>query len=115
MLFRSARYVAFHLSSGATARGYLKRNTVDLLHKPHPGEEGAFGWFLLPAEENGIGLPILWHDGSNKYWYAAIFMVPDERHGLAFVCNAYQDSLVDPRSGVIAALEELYINWLSPP
>jgi CubicO group peptidase (beta-lactamase class C family) len=106
-----ARYVAVHVSSGATAPSYLSAETVDFLHAPFTGEDGAFGWFLLQPEENGIGLPILWHDGSNKLWYAAMFMVPDERRALAFVCNAYHDRLVDPQNGVIATLEELYVNW----
>ncbi len=109
-----ARYIAFHLSSGATAPGYLKPKTVDFLHAPRANEESAFGWFLSPAKANRIGKSVLWHDGSNNAWYAVILMVPDDRRGLAFVCNAYRDSLADPDNGVVPALAELYTSWRSP-
>jgi len=109
-----ARYIAFHLSSGATAPDFLKQKTVDFLHAPRPDEDGAFGWILSPAEANRIGKRVLWHDGTNYAWYAAILMVPDDRRGLAFVCNAYQDSLADPESGVVTALADLYNSWIGP-
>jgi CubicO group peptidase (beta-lactamase class C family) len=109
-----ARYVAFHLSSGATVPGYLSAETVDFLHAPLPGEEEAFGWYLLPADVSGVGKTMLWHDGSNNYWYAAIIMVPDDRRGMAFVCNAYRDPLVDPQAGVVASLADFYSKWVGP-
>ena len=106
-----ARYVAFHVSSGATVPGYLRPETVDVLHTPRRWEKEAFGWFLSQPEENGIGKPMLWHDGSNNAWYAAVLMVPGDRRGLAFVCNAYKDSLADPENGVMQALAEIYTGW----
>ncbi len=44
-----ARYVAFHVSGGATAPGYLKPETVKVMHTPRRHEPEAFGWFLSPA------------------------------------------------------------------
>ena len=109
-----ARYVAFHVSGGATAPGYLKRETVNVLHTPRRDEEAAFGWFLSQPDANGIGKRMLWHDGTNYAWYAAILMVPGDRRGLAFVCNAYRDSLADPEYGVMEALAEIYTDWTGP-
>jgi CubicO group peptidase (beta-lactamase class C family) len=106
-----ARYIAFHVSSGATVRGYLRPKTVEFLHTPLPGEEDAFGWYLIPADTSGVGKPVLWHDGSNNSWYAAMIMVLDDRRGFAFVSNAYHDGLVDPQAGVVASLADLYNNW----
>ncbi len=57
---------------------------------------------------------MLWHDGSNNAWYAAVLMVPEDRRGLAFVCNAYRDSLADPEKGVMQALAEIYNGWTGP-
>ena len=104
-----ARYVAFHVSGGATAPGYLRPETVKVMHTPRRHEKEAFGWFLSPPDENGIGKRMLWHDGSNNAWYAAMLMVPEDRRGLAFVCNAYRDSLADPEGGAMEALAEIYI------
>jgi CubicO group peptidase (beta-lactamase class C family) len=108
-----ARYLAFHISGGATAPGYLRPETVKVMHTPRRGEEEAFGWFLSQPEANGIGKPMLWHDGTNYAWYAAVLMVPEDRRGLAFVCNAYRDSLADPETGVMDALAKIYNNWRS--
>jgi CubicO group peptidase (beta-lactamase class C family) len=110
-----ARYLAFHVSRGATAPGYLSQETMDYLHSPKPEEEsGAFGWFLAGPEENRLGQSMLWHDGSNVAWYALALMLPEDQRGLALVSNAYQDLMVDPEHGAIAALEEIYTNWASP-
>jgi len=110
-----ARYLAFHLSSGASAPGYLRKETVDFLHAPRADEkDGAFGWILSRAEENRIGKPVLWHTGSNNAWYAVVLLVPADRRGLAFVCNAFQASLDDPNTGVLAALADLYAGSSGP-
>jgi CubicO group peptidase (beta-lactamase class C family) len=116
-----ARYVAMHLSQGATPRGYLKPETVRFMHAPRPGKKvalnwflsPAFGWFTSPADANDIYRPMLWHDGSNIAWYACVLIVPDEGRGLAFVSNGYQDAM-NGASGVTALLSEMYANWESP-
>lgn len=110
-----ARYVAFHVSRGATVRGYLKPKTVDYLHTPLPGEDYALGWYAVPAEATGIGKSAFWHEGSNNAWYAGMLIVPDDRRGLAWVCNACPDSILDPSTGMVAmALQEIYAGWQSP-
>jgi len=109
-----ARYVAFHVSRGATAPGYLSPETIDSLHAPLPGEDYALGWFTMTAEASGIGKSVIWHEGSNNAWYAAMLIVPDVRRAWTFVCNAYQDSLQDQQTGLLIALGELDGGWLYP-
>lgn len=110
-----ARYVAFHVSRGASAPGYLAPETVDSLHAPLPGEDDALGWFTAPAEGNAIGKFAVGHEGSNGAWYAGMLVVPDDRRGLAWVCNACPDSILDPNTGMLmVAFEEIYSRWLRP-
>lgn len=106
-----ARYIGFHASRGETVPGYLSRQTVNYLHTVRSGEESAFGWYLSPAHENTVGKPLLWHDGSNNAWYAAMLVVPEDRCGMAFVSNAYHDSMVDGTTGVVASLMSIYTKF----
>jgi hypothetical protein len=107
-----ARYVAFHISLGATVPRYLARKTISYLHTPLPGEDYALGWYAVPAEATGIGKSAIWHEGTNNAWYAVTLIVPDDRRGLACVCNACPDSILDPSAGMVAmALQDLYTNW----
>ncbi len=107
-----ARYVAFHVSRGATAPGYLRPEMVDVLHTPLAGEDYALGWVTTTAEASGIGKSVIWHEGSNNAWYAAMLLVPDVGHAWTFVCNGYRDSLQDQQTGLLIALGELDGNWL---
>lgn len=109
-----ASYVAFHVSRGATAPGYLRPKTVDSLHAPLPGEDYALGWFTMTAEASGIGKSVIWHEGSNNAWYTAMLIVPDIRRAWTFVGNGYRDSLQDQGTGLLIALGELDGNWLGP-
>ena len=61
-----ARYVALHISRGATAPGYLRPATIDYLHSPLGGEDYALGWYAVPAEATGIGKAAMWHEGTNN-------------------------------------------------
>lgn len=101
-----ARYVAFHASGGTTVPGYLTAETVTEIHTPLPGEDYALGWFAMDAEASGIGHSLIWHEGSNNAWYAAMLIVPDVKRGWVFVCNAYREQLQDQASGVLIALGE---------
>lgn len=110
-----ARYVAFHISGGAIARSYLKPKTIKDLHTPLPGEDYALGWYAVPAEATGIDKFAIWHEGTNNAWYAGMLIVPGDRRGLAWVCNACPDAILDPEKGMMAtALLEIYPSWRSP-
>ena len=109
-----ARYVAFHVSLGATAPGYLAPETIAYLHTPLPGDDYALGWYAVPPEATGIGKSAIWHEGTNNAWYAVTLIVPDDGQGLACVCNACPDPILDPSAGMVAmALHEIYTGWLS--
>jgi CubicO group peptidase (beta-lactamase class C family) len=108
-----ARYLALHVSRGATARGYLKPKTIDYLHTPLPGEEYALGWYAVGPEGTGIGKSAIWHEGTNNAWYTGILAVPGDRRGMAWVCNACPESILDPSAGMVAtALQEIYPGWV---
>jgi len=110
-----ARYVAFHLSRGAIAPGYLMPETVDALHAALPGEDSALGWFTSSAETSGVGKFAIWHEGTNNAWYAGMLFVPDDQRGLALVSNACPDALLDPNSGMMTmVLEDVFNRWPSP-
>jgi CubicO group peptidase (beta-lactamase class C family) len=108
-----ARYVAFHASRGATAPGYLQAETIDALHRPLPGEEYALGWFAMSAQDSGTGCSVIWHEGSNNAWYAAMMIVPELGRAWALVCNAYRDVLQDQEAGVLIGHGQLDDSWLT--
>lgn len=108
-----ARYVAFHASRGATEPGYLRSETVDALHRPLPGEEYALGWFALSAQDSGTGCSVIWHEGSNAAWYAAMMIVPELGRAWALVCNAYRESLQNQEAGILIGHGRLDDSWLT--
>jgi hypothetical protein len=61
-----------------------------------------------------IGNSIIWHEGSNNAWYAAMLIVPAVGRAWTFVCNGYRELLQDPQYGLPAALGEIDDNWLNP-
>ncbi len=63
-----ARYARLHLGGGP---GLLKPETLRKLHTARTGEDYAYGWQLLG------GGKILIHDGSNGFWYAVIWLMPE--------------------------------------
>jgi CubicO group peptidase (beta-lactamase class C family) len=110
-----ARFVAYHVSRGASVPGYLSPETVESLHVPVPGEDYALGWFTPPAEATGFGKFAFFHEGTNEAWYAGMFVVPEDRRGLAWVFNACPETVLDPKKGMmVAVLEEIYNRWSVP-
>ena len=74
---------------GAAAQGkprLLKADTFSTLHTPVSGRY-AMGWSSADDDDFG-GARVLAHDGSNTYWYARIFLVPEQDRGYLIVANA---------------------------
>jgi CubicO group peptidase (beta-lactamase class C family) len=104
-----ARYVAFHALRGESVPGFLDGRTVAELHRPQAGEDYAFGWFSIEPDATSIGKRAFFHEGTNDAWYAGMLIVPEHRRGLAWVCNACTDQLLDPENGMtMVAIEEVY-------
>jgi hypothetical protein len=67
-------------------------------------EQAAFDTILTPLDEYGCGIeivntkfgPLLWHNGSNGYFYALMYMVPDHDVSVAVMVNAGSDDVIVP-------------------
>ncbi len=70
------------LAQGNTASplGHLLPNA---LHAPNLSDY-ACGWVVGEQEWAG---PIIWHNGSNRFWYCLLMLLPDRNAVLAFTTN----------------------------
>ena len=80
-----ARYGAAHLEGEhGTEPVLLPRSSWERLHAPFL-EDYASGW--VRHERDWAGGPVIWHNGSNTYWYALLVLVPASNAVLAFATN----------------------------
>jgi len=78
------RYGRYHLGAGEHCDSLLSAATRKLLHKPFL-ESYACGWVARDTiRGNG---EMVWHNGSNKFWYTLLVLVPDKDIALTFVTN----------------------------
>ena len=66
---------------------YLDQEQFKKLHTPllGPGESSyALGWVI---KQSG-GVPWLWHNGSNTYWYCEAHLYPSEGYAILVTTNA---------------------------
>jgi CubicO group peptidase (beta-lactamase class C family) len=81
-----ARYMAAHLA-GARGEGELvSAETFDKLHSPAPGTHYALGWSV--AKHSRAGGRVLSHNGSNRMWYATMWIAPERDFAILTVTNA---------------------------
>lgn len=77
-------YGRLHLDGELGTADFLKTETWRRLH--HASENDyAYGW--ANKEQDWAGGPVIWHDGSNRMWYALLMLVPHKNIVLAFVTN----------------------------
>lgn len=80
-----ARYGAIHLEGEfGTEPVLLPRSSWERLHAPLL-EDYAAGW--VRDERDWAGGPVIWHNGSNTYWYALLMLLPANDAVLAFTTN----------------------------
>ena len=80
-----ARYGAAHLEGEyGTEPVLLPRASWERLHTPYL-EDYASGWVRRQAD--WAGGPVIWHNGSNTYWYALLMLLPAGNTVLAFTTN----------------------------
>jgi CubicO group peptidase (beta-lactamase class C family) len=69
-----AKFATLHLRGGQGKGQLVKPGTFRTLHTPPPGREYAGGWFVV--ERSWAGGKALNHKGSNKSWFATIWLAP---------------------------------------
>lgn len=81
-----ARFASAHLAraSGTPHVGW-EDPAYNLLHTPPDGQEYAAGWIRWDRRE-WAGGPVLWHNGTNGYWYALQVLAPAKN--AAGICAA---------------------------
>lgn len=93
-----ARYAMLHLGGGPPL---LKPESLKALHTPRPGEDFAYGWYVLSRGSALI------HDGSNNYWYTRIWLVPGSGNAYLTATNRGDDQASAACSAAVASL----IRW----
>ena len=79
------RYGAIHLEGEFGPEPVLlPRSSWERLHTPLL-EDYAAGW--VRDERDWAGGPVIWHNGSNTYWYALLMLLPANDAVLAFTTN----------------------------
>ena len=80
-----ARYGATHLDGEyGTDPVLLPQPSWERLHAPFL-DDYARGW--VRQEHDWAGGSVIWHNGSNSYWYALLMLLPASNMTLAFVTN----------------------------
>ena len=108
-----ARFAALHLghvpspSHGGRAKAGgpaapLEAETIRFLHEPQAGADYAFGW-IVTKRDWGRGT-VLTHSGSNRSWYATIWLAPQIDRAFLAVTNTGQDNAAEACDSAIAKL-----------
>ena len=99
-----ANWLALQTGGGVFhGNSLLSSGGIELMHTPPPGIDSSYamGW------ARGSGTPaVLEHTGVLRTFFAEQALLPDSRHGIVFLANAY-NSLVDfegLKSGLIALI-----------
>lgn len=80
-----ARYGAIHLHGEyGTEPVLLPQSSWQRLHEPLLSDY-ASGW--IRYERDWAGGSVIWHNGSNTFWYALLMLLPAKNMVLAFVTN----------------------------
>ena len=78
-----ARWGQEHLRGERGGDGLVKAATFQYLHRPPAGGDYALGWVVRTIG----GRRVIWHNGSNTLWYAAIAFDPVADRGAALATN----------------------------
>jgi CubicO group peptidase (beta-lactamase class C family) len=80
-----AKFVAAHLAGGTGKAKLLKRETLEMLHRPDFGGDYAAGWQI--ANRDWAGGKVLTHSGSNTMSYAVVWMAPKRNFAVLVASN----------------------------
>jgi D-alanyl-D-alanine carboxypeptidase len=102
-----ATYVGDHMNGEAGAGTLLSTESYRRLHRA-VGDRYGLGW-VDDRPEWAEGERLIWHNGSNTFWYAMIGFLPERRLGLVVVTNGGSGG----EAVVTRAFRELALEWSS--
>jgi len=85
-----ARYAIFQMEDKPAL---LKPETFAKLQTAPPGSDYACGWFVM--HRKWAGGKALWHNGSNTFFYFAVWLAPNKKFAVITATNIYKDNTFD--------------------
>lgn len=85
-----ARYAIFQMEDQPPL---LKPETFAKLHTPPSGGDYACGWVVM--RRGWAGGKALWHNGSNKFFYFAVWLAPHKKFAVITATNTGADNAFD--------------------
>jgi len=70
---------------GERKDGLLKAETMRKLHTAPGGSDYACGWLCI--KRDWAGGRMLWHGGSNTFWYTSIWLAPERDFAVVGATN----------------------------
>lgn len=79
------RFIAFHMDEKCEHHRLLKSATLQALHQAPSGRKTAYaaGWMVKSIADQRV----IWHNGSNTMWYAAVNAAPESATAVLVVSN----------------------------
>jgi CubicO group peptidase (beta-lactamase class C family) len=85
-----AHFTAAHLAGSRGEGGLVTAKTFEKLHSPAPGTKYALGWNIRKHFHSGGR--VLYHHGSNRAWYATVWLAPQRNFAILVFTNAGDDA-----------------------
>ncbi len=82
----AALYMAAHLSGSRGNGGFVSAESFGKLHSQVPDTDYALGWNIRKHSHSGGR--VLYHHGSNRFWYATMWVAPKRDFAILTVTNA---------------------------
>ena len=81
-----AKFTAAHLAGLRGEGGLVTAETFKKLHTPAAGTRYALGWNIRTHSHSGGH--VLYHHGTNRFWYATVWLAPERDFAILIVTNA---------------------------
>ena len=85
-----AHFTAAHLAGSRGEGGLVTAGTFKKLHTPEPGNNYALGWNIRTHSHSGGR--VLYHHGSNRAWYATVWLATERDFAILIFTNAGDDA-----------------------
>lgn len=79
-------YAKEHLLGGEGKSAYLNKSTFNQLHEMGP-HDYAYGWIAAQDTSWANNNEVLYHNGSNRYWFALLVLIPEVQMSIAVTTN----------------------------
>jgi len=106
------KFVQHHLQGAAGKTRYLDQEHFQKLHTPLPGsgQSYALGWVITQSG----GVPSLWHNGSNTYWYCEAHLNTSEGYAILVTTNAGIAESMPAVEELVQRLKAEKGRWIAP-